>query len=222
MRFLKAAFHIHTVYSKDSSFKTKKLIDLCLENQVEVLIVADHNTLLGYSEIKKILETTKNPLILIPCEEIATREGEIAGLFLKQEIPRGLSLEETIHRIKGQGGLTCLPHPFDSVRRERIKDKKIIDAFIHDIDIIEVFNSRNIKKKDDQKALDYAIKHDKAFLWGSDAHFDFEFRNCFFEIPVFEENPYSFLEQLKKARPLVQRKGLRGFIKSVIKKYFHI
>ena len=40
-------------------------------------------------------------------EEITTSEGEIVGLFLTERIEAGLSPEETVARIKAQGGLRC-------------------------------------------------------------------------------------------------------------------
>ena len=35
------------------------------------------------------------------------------GLFLEEQIPRGMTLQETIAEIKRQGGLVYVPHPFD-------------------------------------------------------------------------------------------------------------
>ena len=48
-------------------------------------------------------------LPLVFAEEIATREGEIIGLFLTEEIPPGLPAAETLDLIHGQGGLTLDP-----------------------------------------------------------------------------------------------------------------
>ena len=53
-------------------------------------------------------------LIVIPGEEVKTDdEGEVIGLFLKEEIPRGMSFAETVEAIRAQGGLVYVPHPFD-------------------------------------------------------------------------------------------------------------
>ena len=43
-----------------------------------------------------------------------TERGEVIGLFHPEdEIPAGLSMEDTIVAIREQGGLVYLPHPFD-------------------------------------------------------------------------------------------------------------
>ena len=41
-----------------------------------------------------------------------TRDGEVIGLFLTEEIPMDLSAEETIARIRKQGGVVLAPHPY--------------------------------------------------------------------------------------------------------------
>ena len=47
-------------------------------------------------------------------EEVKTAsQGEVIGLFLKEKIPRGMTLAETVAEIKRQGGLVYVPHPFD-------------------------------------------------------------------------------------------------------------
>ena len=52
--------------------------------------------------------------IVIPGEEVKTDDqGEVIGLFLEREIPRGMSFADTIAAIREQGGLVYVPHPFD-------------------------------------------------------------------------------------------------------------
>ena len=43
------------------------------------------------------------------------------GMFLKELVPSGLSIEESIRRIKEQGGLLCAQHPFDKFRADALK-----------------------------------------------------------------------------------------------------
>ena len=53
-------------------------------------------------------------LVVIPGEEVKTADqGEVIGLFLREEIPRGMSFGDTVAAIRAQGGLVYLPHPFD-------------------------------------------------------------------------------------------------------------
>ncbi|HUW94735.1 MAG TPA: hypothetical protein VMW58_03040 [Anaerolineae bacterium] len=43
--------------------------------------------------------------------EAAWEQAEIPGLFLEEWILPGLSIQVTLARIKGQGGLVYVPHP---------------------------------------------------------------------------------------------------------------
>lgn len=219
MSRLKASFHVHTEFSRDSSLKVEKLLELCLRFKIDLLIITDHNNMGGYQKAKKLVQENNIPLLLIPAEEIATSQGEVIGLFLEKEIPKGLSLDQTLLEIKRQKALTCLPHPFDSIRRERIRDKELILKHIDQIDLIEVFNSRNLKSKDNLKALELANQYQKNMIWGSDAHFGYEFSNCFFEIPDFKMDRDLFIEALGSAHKMECKKSIRGFFQSLSRKY---
>ena len=51
---------------------------------------------------------------MIPGEEVKTdNQGEVIGLFLREEIPRGMSFADTIAAIREQEGIVYVPHPFD-------------------------------------------------------------------------------------------------------------
>ena len=45
-----------------------------------------------------------------------TTKGEILAAFVTEEIPRGLSPQETIKRLRDQGAFISVSHPFDSWR----------------------------------------------------------------------------------------------------------
>ena len=62
--------------------------------------MTDHNTIRGGVEVAQIA-----PFRVIVASEINTTHGEITGLFLTEEVPRGLSPMETVDKIKKQGGL---------------------------------------------------------------------------------------------------------------------
>ena len=81
------------------------------------------------------------PLKVIVAEEVKTaHQGEVIGLFLKEKIPRGLSLQETVAEIKAQGGVVYVPHPFD--RMHSVPDYEHLLAILEDVDAIEIFNPR--------------------------------------------------------------------------------
>ena len=96
---------------------------------------------------------------MIPAEEVKTDgQGEVIGLFLEEEIPRGLSFADTIAAIKAQGGLVYLPHPFD--RMHAIPDPRTLHRHLADIDVFEVYNARLLRESFNDEALRFARKYD--------------------------------------------------------------
>ena len=109
------------------------------------------------------------PFPVIVSEEVMSSDGEIIGYFLTERIPGGLPPEEVIARIKEQGGLVCLPHPFDGFGRFPLKASKR-EALLSQIDIIEVFNARSLSLKYSEKARVFAQRNGLLASAGSDAH----------------------------------------------------
>jgi predicted metal-dependent phosphoesterase TrpH len=108
-------------------------------------------------------------LVVIPGEEVKTDgQGEVIGLFLQEEIPRGMSFADTIAAIRAQGGLVYLPHPFD--RMHAIPDSRTLRRHLADIDVLEVYNARLIRESFNDEALRFARKYDLTMGAGSDAH----------------------------------------------------
>ena len=108
-------------------------------------------------------------LIVIPGEEVKTDDqGEVIGLFLEREIPRGMSFPDTLAAIREQNGLVYLPHPFD--RMHTIPDPATLHRHLADIDVFEVYNARLLFDAQNDEALRFARKYDLTMGAGSDAH----------------------------------------------------
>lgn len=179
--------HVHTYYSKDSRMKFKNLENAAIKNGIDVLIITDHNRIDGALKFKHYSEK----IDVIIGEEIMTTKGEIIGLFLNKHISPGLSPKETIAKIREQDGLVYIPHPFDRLRSSAIKEEILYDI-ISEIDIIEVFNSRNVFKKDNDKALKFANEYNILKGIGSDSHTKYEVGQSYVEIENFN-NTKEFL-----------------------------
>ncbi len=102
---LKADLHVHTRYSEDSISSPEKIVQHCLKVGINCLAITDHNEISGAFEVKRIA-----PFKVILGEEVLTSQGEIIGYFLSEKIQPRLSPEETVARIKAQGGLACIPN----------------------------------------------------------------------------------------------------------------
>jgi predicted metal-dependent phosphoesterase TrpH len=190
---IKADLHIHTEYSMDCTMSLEAIIERCLEVGINCLGVADHNTLVGSLKMKEIA-----PFCVVPGEEILTSEGEVIGFFIDREIPSKLSMKETISLIKAQGGLVCIPHPYDRLRYSAFKDQ-VLDEIMPHIDIIEAFNARSLSKRNATKAMALARKYNKPASAGSDAHTFPEIGNAYVEMPDFNGKD-EFLNALLKGK----------------------
>src|SRR5579859_4921974 len=129
-------FHMHSSASFDCKVEPGLVARRCRALGLNPIVLTDHGTISGALELRR-----NDPEGVIIGQEIATTDGEIIGLFVEEEIPEGLPAEETVLRIKAQGGLVYLQHPYDPLRRnlnefaiERLRDR---------IDIVEVFNGRS-------------------------------------------------------------------------------
>jgi predicted metal-dependent phosphoesterase TrpH len=106
---------------------------------------------------------------VIPGEEIKTGgQGEVIGLFLKKEVPRGLSFAETLAAIHEQGGLVYVPHPFD--RLHSVPDSATLRRHLAEIDTFEAYNARLVFEVFNDEALRFARKYNLIMGAGSDAH----------------------------------------------------
>ncbi|MBI2906552.1 MAG: PHP domain-containing protein [Chloroflexi bacterium] len=178
---MRADLHVHTCYSRDGLTTLDGLIDRCREIGIDCVAVTDHDTIAAALELER-----SAPFRIIVGEEIRTTEGEIIGLFLSSEIPGGLSPRETTARIKEQGGLVCVPHPFDRLRRSPLR-LSALESIIDQIDIIEVFNSRTTLLRDSEKARRFAEEHRLLACAGSDAHTPGEIGGAYVEMADFSD-----------------------------------
>lgn len=190
---LKADLHIHTEYSMDCSMPLDAVIERCQELGINCIAVADHGTIEGALEMQRMA-----PFSVIVAEEILTPHGEIMGMFLKETIPGGLSVEETIAQIRAQGGIVCIPHAFDIFRPSALGER-IVEEIAPEIDVIEVFNARCLLHRSSEKALAFARKYSVARSAGSDAHTPGEIGNAYVEMPEFKGRD-DFLPALVRGR----------------------
>jgi predicted metal-dependent phosphoesterase TrpH len=177
----------------DCTMSLKDIIARCLKVGINCLGIADHNTFAGALKMKEIA-----PFTIIPGEEILTLNGEVIGFFLSQEIPSKLSMKDTIARIKAQGGLVCIPHPYDRLRYSLFKDQ-VVDDIMSQVDIIEGFNARSLSLGSSTKALELARKYGKPASAGSDAHTLPEIGNAYIEMRDFKDKE-EFLVSLSKGK----------------------
>jgi predicted metal-dependent phosphoesterase TrpH len=159
--------HMHTSWSHDCAIEVEDLLDHAEVVGLGGIAVTDHNVFGGALEAVEL--AAGRDLVVIAGEEVKTRDqGEIIGLFLEEEIPRGMSFGDTVAAIREQGGLVYLPHPFD--RMHAIADPATLHRHVAEIDVLEVFNARLLRESFNDEALRFARKYRLLQGAGSDAH----------------------------------------------------
>jgi predicted metal-dependent phosphoesterase TrpH len=158
---------MHTSWSHDCSTDVDELLDHAEAEGLGAIAITDHNVLGG--ALEAVEKARGRNLIVIPGEEVKTaEEGEVIGLFLEEEIPRGMSFAETIAAIRAQGGLVYVPHPFD--RMHAIPGPATLHRHLAEIDVLEVYNARLLFEGYNVEAYRFARKYNLTAGAGSDAH----------------------------------------------------
>ena len=196
---LKVDLHMHTHFSHDSGAPAKSIVDRCLKTGLNYIAVTDHNTIKGALEVQSLA-----PFPVIVGEEIKSSQGDIIGLFLQEEVPKGLSPMETVEAIKGQGGLVMVPHPFDRFRPSAIKFGALEEILPH-IDIMESFNAHDLLMRDNDRAGTFTREHGLVAAAVSDAHTPRELGRTYMEMPEFDGTPQSFKSSLAQATLVARR-----------------
>lgn len=191
---MRADLHIHTSRSPDSLLAPAALVKRCVVKGLNCVAVTDHNSIQGALDVRRLA-----PFTVIIGEEIKTSQGEVIGLFLQEEIPRGLGPRDTARRVHDQGGLVQLPHPFDQFRRSVIS-RRGREELQGMVDIVEVFNARNTLQSANHRARDLAREWGALEAAVTDAHTAFEVGRTSMILPDFDGTPDGFKDALRKAR----------------------
>lgn len=103
----RADLHIHTDYSLDGLSPVSEILTAAEDAGLQVIAITDHDRIDGALEAKRLARGVE----VIVGEEISSRAGHVIGLFLRERIRPGLSLERTIRAIHAQGGISVIAHP---------------------------------------------------------------------------------------------------------------
>lgn len=193
MSLLRVDMHLHSDHSFDCLSPPEALLRTARQRGLDRIIVTDHNEIAGAVAMREM-----DPELVIVGEEVKTGEGfDVIGIFLKELIPKGTPARETCERIRDQGGVVYLPHPFDG---SRSGGERLLDALADQIDVVEVHNARCFPRTLNDRALAWAEEKGKLMGAGSDAHTVAELGRGYVEVPPFSNNRDSFLHALSRGR----------------------
>jgi predicted metal-dependent phosphoesterase TrpH len=185
--------HLHTRRSFDSLNDPDAVVRIALERGLGRICVTDHNEIASALELQ-----LRFPNNIIVGEEVKTAEGvDIIGLYIRDKIPKRTPALETCRLIHAQGGIVYVPHPY---AHGKGGDGKILDTIAAHVDAIEGFNARIHHQDLNVRAVHWATTHNVPIGAGSDAHTLAEIGRAYVEVPLFDDNPASFLAALKHGR----------------------
>ncbi len=174
-------FHCHTCYSPDSLVRPADLVRRARALGLNKVAVTDHNTIRGALAAKEI-----DPDLIIVGEEVLTTAGEFIAFFVREEVPKGLPPEEALARLKAQGAVVAISHPFDVMRGSAMGEENT-RRFVTELDALEVFNARNHRPWMNEKAEALAQEYGLGRFGGSDAHSLWELGRVVTVLPPFED-----------------------------------
>ena len=200
--------HVHTRASYDSLNTPDEVLRAMDACGLRWIVVADHDELDVALKMRD-----RAPDRVIAGEEVRTAEGpDLIGLFLTERIPRGTPIRQTAERIRAQGGVVYVPHPFD-VRR-RGGGEQHLRAIEELVDVVEAHNARTWGAGVNERGEAWARERGIPLGAGSDAHTAGEIGTAYVEVPAFEPNRTSFLAALRAGRV-----GARGTSSRVVAAY---
>jgi len=191
-RFVRLDMHCHTHVSFDCLSRPDAILAAARAGGIDRLVITDHNRIEGALRLHQM-----DPGRIIVGEEIKTRERvDVIGILLTEAIPKGTPARETCERIRGQGGIVYMPHPFDT---HRAGGGKLLDELAELIDVVEAHNARSSLARNRQAAR-WARERGKPVGAGSDAHTVREIGRGYMEVPPFESTRASMLAALRQGR----------------------
>lgn len=174
-------FHCHTCYSPDSLVSPRTLVRRARELGLDRLVITDHNTIRGALAARELA-----PDLVIVGEEVWTTAGEFIAFFVEEEVPAGLPPEEALARLRAQGAVVGISHPFDALRGSAMGREATL-RFVDAVDALEVFNARTHRPEWDAAALRLATERGLGRFGGSDAHTLWELGRVVTWVPPFHD-----------------------------------
>ena len=209
-RVIDVDLHMHTDHSHDCATPVEHLLATARDQGFGAIAVTDHNEVSGAFEAAE--KAARFGVKVIVAEEVKTAsQGEVIGLFLKEKIPRGLTLEDTVAEIKRQGGLVYVPHPFD--RMHSVPDYEHLLKILDDVDLIEIYNPRVAIGSFNEEAQRFAAKYRIVRGAGSDSHVAAGLGSVRIRMRDFD-GPEEFLESLRHA-DIVTKSGTLLYVQAL-------
>jgi hypothetical protein len=190
---LKIDMHVHSCYSNDGIGTPQDLIQSLKKRGLQGMALTDHNTIEGFLSVKKSIPTD---FLVIPSVEISTADGHLLALNVKENIPKGRPIEETVDSVLAVGGEPIVPHLFrllSGIKKEKLQT-------IHQkISAIEVFNGCSVPNSN-LKTAKVAHRLHLGGTGGSDSHDPFYAGFAYTVVDTTDLRIDTILSEIKKKK----------------------
>jgi hypothetical protein len=154
--------HIHTRFSGDATITPKFVVErLYAHPFIETVAITDHNTMQGYTEVRKLASSYQD-LTIIPGVEVSTHQGDIIILGVEEKPSYASTVWEVADFAKARAGIIVIPHPYRVNGIGDLAEKIPADA-------IEVINP-TATHRENKMAQESAKMKNLPGIAGSDAH----------------------------------------------------
>jgi hypothetical protein len=126
-QFQRADIHIHTKYS-DGYLEPEEAVEQAARIGLNVIAITDHDRVLASLIAREYAFKKGLPVEVLTGFESSAAHGHILALGVEDDIPKGLSAEETLYLIHEQGGITVAAHPGQSFTQS-LKTGKIMEIY---------------------------------------------------------------------------------------------
>ncbi|MFC4245732.1 PHP domain-containing protein [Natribaculum luteum] len=199
---LSVELHVHSSLSYDGRDPVELILEQAAAVGLDAIAITDHDEI--DASLEAVERASEYGLIGIPGIEISSKAGHVLGMGIDEAIPPGLSYDETLERIRDQGGLAIVPHPFQESRHgvmARISRSELARA-----DAIEVYNSRLLTGRANRQAERFAESRDLPMTAGSDAHISEMVGQAVTRVGANEQSIGAILEAIADGRTSVEGK----------------
>jgi predicted metal-dependent phosphoesterase TrpH len=140
----------------------REMIEAAIRRGLQGMIITDHDSVTGGLVGREAARGYKD-FQVIPGAEVTSQSGHILAIGIEANVPKRLSVEETVEKIHDLGGIAITSHPFSSRVRPSL-GKECLKT-----DGVEVFNAAN-RVLDNARAVSLAGANGRPGTAGSDSH----------------------------------------------------
>ena len=191
---IKIDLHSHSSASKDGGISLEQYKKILNSGTIDVIAITDHDRIDFAQNAQNVLGSEN----IIVGQEVTTIDGDILGLYLKNPISAGLTAKAAADEIHKQGGLVCVPHPFETFRKGISTES--LDKLVGSVDIVEGYNGRAVFQNFSNQALEWASVNSKLTVANSDAHGYKGVGRTYSVVEVPPTDPKSLLNSLSNAK----------------------